>query len=137
MKVVLDTNVFISNLHFGGAINELFEAIKEKKITVCVSKEIVDEVVQKLASKFKWNKKELLEAEELVSTAGEFITILSPVSVIKSDPSDNKILACAQQAQADYIITGDKKHLLPLKKFQGIPILSPRDFLSQILYKLP
>ena len=137
MKVVLDSNVFISNLHFGGAISKLFEAVQEKKVTVCVSKEIVDEVIQKLETKFKWDKNELLEAEELVSTIGENVVPSSQITVIKADPTDNKILSCALEAQADYIVTGDKKHILPLKKFKGIPILSPRDFLSQVLYKLP
>ncbi|HJZ05315.1 putative toxin-antitoxin system toxin component, PIN family [Candidatus Amesbacteria bacterium RIFCSPHIGHO2_01_FULL_48_32] len=137
MKVVFDSNIYVSNLHFGGAISKMFDAIKERKITVCVSEEVVKEVIQTLANKFKWNKDNLLEAEKLVSTVGEYITTTPTVSVVKSDPTDNKILACAQAANADYIVTGDKKHLLPLKKFKGIPILSPRDFLSQVLYKLP
>lgn len=136
MKVVLDSNVYVSNLHFGGAISELFKEVEKGHITVCISDDIITEVIRTLREKFKWSETELTEAKLLISTIGELVTVTTPVSKIKSDPTDNKILACALAVNAGYIITGDKKHLLPLKKFQGIPILSPRDFLSQVLYKL-
>jgi len=49
-----------------------------------------------------------------------------------ADPADAKILACAVAGKADVIVTGDKRHLLPLKKYRGIPIVSPAEFLDRI-----
>jgi predicted nucleic acid-binding protein len=49
-----------------------------------------------------------------------------------ADAADAKILACAVAGKADAIVTGDKKHLLPLKRYRGIPIVSPAEFLEQI-----
>ena len=52
------------------------------------------------------------------------------VEVVKDDPTDNKILACAEEGQADYIVTSDERHLLPLGSFRGMPIVRPRQFLE-------
>lgn len=49
--------------------------------------------------------------------------------IVKNDPSDNKILECAITAEADYIVTGDKNHLLPLKRYKNTKIVSPSEFL--------
>jgi predicted nucleic acid-binding protein len=53
-------------------------------------------------------------------------------SVIKNDPPDNQVLACAAEGQANIIVSGDKHHLLPLKEYKGIPIVRPGDFLRML-----
>lgn len=71
----------------------------------------------------------------LLGEIGNFTRLVKPkvqISLIKEKDSDNRILECALEAKADYIISGDTKHLQPLKKFQGIPILSPARFLATI-----
>ena len=50
----------------------------------------------------------------------------------KRDPDDETILECALAAEADYTVSGDKRHLLPLRQFRGIPIVSPSDFLRRL-----
>ena len=68
----------------------------------------------------------------------ELCAIVEParkIDAIKEDPADNKILECAIEANADYIITYDKKHLLKLKKFEGVNIVSPADFLKILMNK--
>jgi uncharacterized protein len=60
-------------------------------------------------------------------TAGE-----SHIEPLASNPADTAVLQAAVEGQATHIVTGDKKHLLPLKEFQGIPILQPHDYLSRI-----
>ena len=52
------------------------------------------------------------------------------VDIVKNDEADNRILECALEAQAHYLVSGDKRHLLPLKKFEGIRIVSPAEFLE-------
>jgi predicted nucleic acid-binding protein len=53
-------------------------------------------------------------------------------NVIENDPADNHILACAVSGKADVIVSGDKRHLLPLKEYEGIPIVRPADFLRML-----
>lgn len=55
------------------------------------------------------------------------------VNVIETDPTDNKFLACALEGLADYIVTGDKKHILPLKNYYGIKIITPKQFITKVL----
>ena len=52
------------------------------------------------------------------------------ISIIKQDEDDNRILECAIEGKAEYIISGDEHHLLPLNEYQGIKILSPAEFLK-------
>lgn len=52
------------------------------------------------------------------------------INIIKADSSDNRFLECAVEAKANYLISGDNKHLLPLKNFRGIKITSPGEFLE-------
>ena len=132
MKVVLDTNIYVSTLHFGGAVKEIFKALGEEKITVCVSEEITREVLRILKSKLDWSNQQLEEARQLISSIGEYYPSPSQVTFLKSDPSDNIILACAVAAKADYIITGDKKHILPLKKIGRTKIVSAAEFLKDV-----
>ena len=70
-----------------------------------------------------------LDDRQLSAGLAEVIKPGISLSVIKNDPSDNKILECALKAKAACIVTGDKAHLLPLKVYKGIKILSPSDFL--------
>ena len=52
------------------------------------------------------------------------------IDIVAKDPDDNVILACAEEAGADYIVSSDKKHVLSLKSYAGIPIVNPREFLE-------
>lgn len=67
----------------------------------------------------------------------ELSTIVEPevrVSIIQEKQDDNRILECAIQARAHYLVTGDTKHILPLREYQGISICSPADFLQRKLW---
>lgn len=75
-------------------------------------------------------------AQLIIDEIGTFVNIVTPrqkISLIKEKVDDNRILECALAAKADYLITGDKKHLLPLKKINGCRILSARDFMETII----
>jgi len=130
MRVVCDTNVLISGIVFGGSPYEILYEASERKIVVVISAPILNEVQKVLRNKFNFSGEELA----YLSRLGIFVEPQIKVDKIKNDPTDNKILECALEGRADYIITGDKKHLLPLKKFKNIPILSPQDFLKKVLY---
>lgn len=129
MKVVLDTNVYISAILFGGNCEEILKLSSLGSFEIITSKAILEEIKSILQKKFGWSK---TQASETISYIREIATEVEPdvsLLVVRDDPSDNKILECAVTANADYIVTGDKNHLLPLKQYKAVKILSPSEFL--------
>ena len=128
-KVVLDTNVYISAIIFGGNPRQIINQAQNKTIQIFISTSILLEIAQKLKNKFSWNTNQVKHA---IKTISKTTTIVHPtinVNIVKSDPSDNKIIDCALEAKAKYIVSGDK-HLLSLKKHRNIKIISPHQFLN-------
>ncbi|OIO33673.1 MAG: putative toxin-antitoxin system toxin component, PIN family [Candidatus Hydrogenedentes bacterium CG1_02_42_14] len=135
MKAVLDTNVLISGLLWEGLPNEILALVKQGKIALHSSPEIIDELEAVLKrSKFSGRIAELeVSIDELIAsilTIAEIYSVESTIEVIKEDPDDNMFLACAFYSGAEYIISGDK-HLLNLGSYKRIEILSPREFLKK------
>jgi putative PIN family toxin of toxin-antitoxin system len=136
MRVVLDTNVLISSLLWKGKLALFFELINEQKIILCFSKSTLNELIRvshypHIAKKIK---EENINFDKIISKLVSKSILVTPKfvpNIIKDDPSDNKFLACALSAQASFIISGDN-HLLKVKKFQKIPIVEPREFLSKM-----
>lgn len=134
IKVVFDTNIYISAIIFGGNPRQCLELARDKEIELFSSKPILLELAQKLAKKFRWNKDEV---EEVVQGLIVFVKLVEPkirINVIE-DKADNRILEAALEARADYIVSGDKKHLLSLHHFENIPILSAKQFLDMVFRK--
>lgn len=128
-KVVLDTNVYISAVLFGGNPEEIRKLSKEGKIEVLISEAIISEIADVLRRKFNW---ESWQISQLIDDIREVSTLIIPrqsISLI-ADDADNRILECALEGNAQYIISGDKRHLLPLKGYRDIRILSPDEFLG-------
>lgn len=129
IRVCLDTNILISGIIFGGKPKEILDL--SDQVIFITSTQILTELTRVLRNKFDWSESEIKQA---LKTLGHIQIIASPrkkVSKIKYNP-DNRILECALEGQADYIVSGDKKHLLPLKKFEGIKIVSTTEFLKSI-----
>lgn len=134
MRVVLDTNVWISALVFpGGACDQLVRKLRESpSVVLLTSSFILQEFERVLVEKFEYARH---DAEPLRRAVAEFSTIVEPqqrVTVIRQPDADNRILECAVDGQADLLVTGDAKHLLPLKIFRGIRICSPREVLDAL-----
>ncbi len=130
-KVVFDTNIYISAIIFGGNPRTCLELARSREIELFVSREILVELADKLRSKFFWEEEDIRDVIEGIMV---FATLVSPrekVTIIHDDISDNIILACAKEAKAQIIISGDKKHLLSLEKFEKIPIIPAKTFLDQ------
>lgn len=129
MKVVFDTNIFISAFVFpGGSAEKAVDRILNNQDSLIVSKPIMDETLRILAEKFDRN------AEELARTAwflSELATIVKPRKriTILSDEPDNRILECAVHGRAEFIVTGDKA-MLDLGDIQQTRITSLRRFLA-------
>lgn len=133
-KVVFDTNIYLSAILFGGNLRMCLELGRSGEIELFISRAILLEVAQKLQEKFLWSEEEIKEVTLGLITFASIISPKEQINTIKAEPKDNRILECALEAQADYIISGDKKHLLSLKKFKGMPIISASDFL-EIFYQ--
>jgi putative PIN family toxin of toxin-antitoxin system len=130
MVAVLDTNVWISAIALSGKLSVIVDLLDTKRFVAAVSAPILDEFSRILREKFH-RPDDLVE--QYRSTVAAYAILVDPqesISVLNHDP-DNRILECAVAARADVIVTGDKKHLLPLKAFRGIAIVSPAEFLDR------
>lgn len=135
MRLVLDTNVIVSAIFWGGKPGKVFE-IAQSQHKLCFTPETLRELQAVLAyQKFEREIQKLhFSVQEFIQRLAESaIVIPNPpeLSIIQDDPSDNKFLACALACQASFIISGDQ-HLLKLKKFHYIEILSPSAFLRKL-----
>jgi predicted nucleic acid-binding protein len=99
--------------------------------TLLISPAIVAELANVLREKFKWPEGEIKARAKRFPRMAEIITPKIVPNVIKDDPTDNHILACAREGQADLIVSGDK-HLRRIKVYEGIPIIRPTDFLHTL-----
>ncbi|QHU99316.1 putative toxin-antitoxin system toxin component, PIN family [Synechocystis sp. CACIAM 05] len=136
MKVVLDTNLWLSGWLWQGLPGNLIKLARKKEILTCTSVEILQEV-EKVLSYQKLQKRLALlslTTEEILLAMGEISTIypIHPLEVRElRDPKDAMVLATAIAAQADVIISGDSD-LLILETYQNIPIFTAKQFLDSL-----
>ncbi len=133
MKIVLDTNVFISGIFFSGPPSIILQAWRDLEIQIILSEEILEEyqrVAEELSSKFPGV--DVDQIIELLTIYGEvFETKDISVSVCE-DPDDNKFIECAIASNSKLIVSGDK-HLLNITGYHDISVLKPRDFIENHL----
>ena len=128
MKAVFDTNIFISAFIIPGSQGEkAFLLARQRRFELYTSVPILTETANKLREKFNQSEEDIKEALKMISRAAEVLKPSIKLDVLEDVP-DNRILECAVEAKADVIVTGDR-HLLKLKKFQGIPVVRLVDFL--------
>jgi len=131
VRIVCDTNIFISALRFGGNLDKIIELAREGDIELITSPFILHEFERVLIQKFHYKKEEAKSFRKSIEKICLQVNPITQVSVIKQKEDDNRILECALEAKADYIVTGDTKHILPLKNFQGIKIVRAAQFLEK------
>ena len=134
-KVVIDTNVLISGLLFGGNPGELITLWKERRIQPLSSRDIIEEYLRVLAyPKFRLAEEEIeyLFSQEVLPWF-EVITVQSGQPFVIDDPSDDKFIWCALEGSGEAIISSDQ-HLLKLSSCP-VPIFSPSEFLRAISAK--
>ncbi len=135
VKVVVDTNVMISALLWGGIPHKLIKLAEEKQMILYATIETLTELEEVLQrEKFKERIKFLATSVDqlmfLVETLVEIIDIKEVVSYVEADADDNIFLSCALNSEANYVISGDA-HLLDLKHFEKILIASVCEFLEK------
>lgn len=127
-RVVLDTNVLISGILFGGAPGEIIELWREGALDLVISPETLAEFIGKLRFKFGLPSELTNEWQDLLSERGIHV-IPEYNTKICRDPADDKFIDVALAAKADHLVTGDKD-LLVLKNYRGVKILKPKELLA-------
>lgn len=125
MRVVLDTNIFISAV-LGGRLGVIIDEWKEGKFKLIVTDSIAHEYLDVInRPKFKIPQSEIVEVSDYLLQIAEFVTPEEEVLVIVADPTDNKFLEAALAGKVNYIVSGDN-HLLDIGSFREIPIIAAR-----------
>jgi len=133
MKIVLDTNVFVSSFLGKGNPRKIVEQWKKGKITICVSPDIIDEYIEVLQRLEAVDEKDIHDLLSLFRKSPNVLfTSKKPKLNVVSDPDDNKFFECAVELQAKYIISGDKK-VVQIGKYLDIKIMTPAEFVRNIM----
>ena len=129
MKVVFDTNIFISAFVIpGGKAEAAYLYALRKDFTLYSSVAILTETAQKLREKFGWQQDKITSLLKTIAKVAIVIKTRPHLHLLTDEP-DNRVLECAEAADADFIVTGDK-HLLLLKHFQNSNLVRLSDFLK-------
>jgi uncharacterized protein len=128
VKVVFDTNVLVAAFLTEGLCSGLLIRARKHAFELVLCDDIIQEFEGILTRKFKVTSEDISEISAIVlEAASEVLHTLGLIPKICRDPNDDMIIACAIDAGADYIVTGDED-LLILKRYQDIVIMNPRNF---------
>lgn len=129
---VFDTNVLLSAQGWRGNPYQCLELARSVRVEGVVCREILAELDEKLRIRLDFSPAQAAEA--VVGLLGflRVVKITGTLKVVAADPDDDKVLECAVAGGASHIITGDRRHLLPMKSFQGISIVTPAEFIALV-----
>ena len=144
MKAVLDSSVLVSAfLSPTGTPATLLARAREGAFSLCLSQAILAESAAALMRKIHRSGREYTVGEVadfcvvLTLLAERIESDLPEIRAVPADPKDDMVVATAVAAGADYLVTGDRRHLLPLGTYQGIQIITPRHFLDLMSRRTP
>ena len=132
MIVVLDTNIVASATFWRGKPAHCLEAWVQGRFDLAISHPVLteyEEVIARLAARYP--QKHHTDWLSAIQQAGHLF-VPAPLPAVTADPDDEKLIECAVTARADYLVTGDKAHLLVLKQAVGVPIVAATDFLRML-----
>ena len=134
-KVVLDTNTLISGLLWDGNEARVIEKAEQKEIHLFISREILEELEgvlkrEKFSKRLEGKEYTVEKAVAKIALIATLVESKHKINVIKEDPADNRVLECAVSARASVIVSGDS-HMLNLKNYAEIDILSAVEFIEQ------
>ncbi|WP_066423968.1 putative toxin-antitoxin system toxin component, PIN family [Anabaena sp. 4-3] len=130
--VVFDTNVLLSGIGWRSNPFRCLELARRGIIEGVICLEILEELTNKLQQKLKFPETQVVDTIADILSFLRLVTITNTLNFLTTDPDDNIVLECAVLVNASYIVTGDKKHLLPLGSYEGIVIVNATDFLALI-----
>jgi len=132
MRVVLDTHVLLSALVFPGSKpDQILLRVRHGEIELCLSEFILAEFERILRDKFRFTTR---QTDDRVTAIRRMATLVVPkarIALVTAKDDNNRILECAVPAHADYLVTGDKEHLLPLRSIGTTQIVTPAAFFAR------
>jgi putative PIN family toxin of toxin-antitoxin system len=133
VKVVFDTNVVASASFWQGAPFDCLAAWAQGRTEAVVSAALLAEYHETMEElRLDYPRRKCVEWVEPLTESAKLVFPVERASGATVDPDDEMVLECALAAEADFIVSGDKKHLLALRQFRGIPIVSPAEFLRRL-----
>ena len=135
MRIVLDTNVFISGVFFSGPPAEILKAWRDSLLQIVLSPSILEEyrdVAESLSEKYP--KIDIQPIIDLIMIYGEIVFAKDSAELVCDDPDDDKFIECAIAGNCAIIVSGDK-HLLRVSGHKGITVLKPMEFVDSHLKK--
>lgn len=135
MKIILDTNVFISGIFFGGPPYQILDAWRNGKLDIVLSEEIFDEyqrVSKELSRQFK--EVDISSFLDLITVNAIWVEAPQLPVNISADPDDDKFLSCALASKTKIIVSGDK-HLIAVSGYRNIEVIKPGAFIERHLKK--
>jgi uncharacterized protein len=137
-RAVLDSSVLISAFLTPKRLpSAVLDAAERGAFVLCLSPVILEETRASLLRKTKRIRRYYSYPDERIAAyieglaaQAELVSDLPNIRVVPNDPKDDPIVATAVAAKADYLVTGDRAHLLPIKEYAGVRIVSPREFLE-------
>lgn len=130
LVVVFDTNILFSAVGWRGRPYRCVELAREGTITGVVCPQILNELTEKLQSKLHFSEDMATDVLADYLSFLQLVSIPGKLQFVANDPDDDAILECAVEGQADFIITGDRRHLLPIGTYAGIEIMTAVEFLK-------
>jgi putative PIN family toxin of toxin-antitoxin system len=135
MKVVLDSNIFVSSFFWKGNPRKVFDRVTNGVDELFITDEILDEITRVMSrKKFDLNINEINDYANVIESYSIKLICKSKLKKISRDIDDDKILQCGLEGNVDFIITGDDD-LLVLKNYENIKIVTPKEYLN-ILEKI-
>lgn len=130
--VVYDTNILLSGIGWGGKPGRCLQLARQGSVKGLTCTEILEELKDKLPTKLNFSDVETAKTLEDLRGFLRLIKIQNTLKGATADPDDDKVIECAVVGSATHIVTGDRRHLLPLENYGNIRIVTAADFLTQL-----
>ena len=131
IRIVADTNILVSAIMFGGLPGQFLDRVSRGDFKLIVSTSLLDELEETLSVKFNRPVEQLVSIKKGLLAVSEHVNPKIKIDAVPNDPDDNRVLECAVEGLADYIVSGDR-HLLTLGSYQNISIMKVRDFMDRV-----
>lgn len=128
---VYDTNILFSGLGWKNNPYRCIELARQDRVVGLTCSEILDELAEKLTTKLNFPQYQVTDTIADLLGFLRIVEVTNTLKVVETDVDDDKIIECAVVGSATHIVTGDRRHLLPLRSYQGILIVTATDFLAQ------
>ena len=130
--MVYDTNILLSGIGWGGKPGRCLQLARQGSVEGLTCTEILEELKDKLPTKLNFSDVETAKTLEDLRGFLRLIKIQNTLKGATADPDDDKVIECAVVGSATHIVTGDRRHLLPLENYRNIRIVTAADFLNQL-----